>query len=388
MYNRKLNLDICEEESCFLWGPRQTGKSTLLRLCFPDARRYDLLLSTEYRRLIAHPGLVREECEAAGLTGETQQNPVIIDEIQKVPDLLDEVHWLIENRGLRFILCGSSARKVRRGHANLLGGRAVRCELFPLTSAEVPELDLSKALSDGLLPRHLQSRSATRLIRAYLGDYLREEIAAEALVRNVPAFSRFLEVAALSNGELVNYANIARECAVSAPTARQYFEILEDTLLGAMLPAFRKRAKRRTIGAPKFFLFDVGIAGHLARRGPVQQGSELFGKAFEHFLFMELRAHASYSGTCYPISYWRTAAGAEVDFILDDGRVAIEVKSSEMVRGRHLRGLRMFREEHRPDRSMVVSLDSRPRITADGIEILPWRDFLGRLWAGDIVPTP
>ena len=382
MYKRILNLPLSETETCFLWGPRQTGKSTLLKILFPDSRRYDLLLSNEYHRLLTNPGLIREECQAESKASKRKKLPVIIDEVQKIPALLDEVHWLIENADMRFILCGSSARKVKRGQANLLGGRAVRYELHPFVYPEIPDFSLSKALNGGLLPRHYLSPHPQRLIESYVGDYLKEEIAAEALTRNVPAFSRFLKIAALTNGELINYRNIASECGVSAPTVKEYFQILDDTLIGKQLPAFRKRAKRRLIGAPKFYFFDIGIVAHLTHRGSVGKGSELFGKAFEHFIYMEILAHSSYSELNYPIAYWKTASGFEVDFVLGDHEFAIEVKSASMVGNRHLKGMRAFKEEYTAQRYIVVSMDPKPRKTADGIDILPWEVFLDRLWKG------
>ena len=222
-------------------------------------------------------------------------------------------------------------------------------------------------------------------MESYVGDYLREEIAAEALTRNMPAFGRFLEVAAMTNGELVNYVNIASECGVSAPSVKEYFQILEDTLIGKMLPAYRKRAKKRIIAAPKFYFFDLGIVTHLTRRGKVLRGSELFGKAFEHFIWMELSAHSRYTEKNYPISYWKTSSGIEVDFILGDHEVAIEVKSSSMVTDRQLKGLRAFREDYQARRMIVISMDPKPRKTSDGIDILPWEEFLRRLWSNKII---
>ncbi|MBD3421702.1 MAG: AAA family ATPase [Chitinivibrionales bacterium] len=385
MFKRIINLELLKEESGFLWGPRQSGKSTLLRNCFPQARYYDLLLSPQYRRLLQNPEILRQECENAGLNGENQGQPVVIDEIQKIPELLNEVHWLIENRGLRFLLCGSSARKVRRGHANLLGGRAVRFELFALVFPEIPDLNLEQALNAGLLPRHYQSKHWQRLLQAYIGDYLQEEIAAESLTRNLPAFSRFLEVAAQSCGEIVNYANIASECGVSAPTVRGYYEIAQDTLIGSFLPAYRKRAKRRQILAPKFYLFDTGVTGFLAKQGRLLQGSEMFGKAFEQYIVHEVRSHSSYSEKFYPVSYWKSASGIEVDLVLGDNEIAIEIKSSDMIRPRHLKGLRAIKEEYAVGRALAVSLDPSPRTTEDGIEIVPWRHFLEQLWSGGIL---
>jgi len=217
-----------------------------------------------------------------------------------------------------------------------------------------------------------------------VGEYLKEEIAAEALTRNIPAFSRFLESAAFSNGEILNYQNIAAECGVSAPTVKQYFQILEDTLIARSLPAFQKRPKRRVIQAPRFYFFDVGLANFLLKRSEIVPRSENFGRAFEHFIFQELSAHSRYSGLDYPIAYWRTASQLEADFILGDHQVVVEVKGTEQAAAHHLRGLKAFGEEYKTKHSILVSLDAKPRIV-DGISILPWDIFLKRLWAGELV---
>jgi uncharacterized protein len=382
MYKRKITLKLAETETCFLWGPRQSGKSTLLKERFTPLLQYDLLIANEVRRLIRNPSILQQEIKAAGVTAANQTQPIIIDEIQKIPVLLDEVHWIIENWKLRFILCGSSARKLKRGHANLLGGRAVKYDLFSLVYKEIPDFHLVQALNNGLLPKIYDSPYPHRLLQSYVSDYLKEEIIAEALSRNVQAFSQFLDISALCNGKIINYQNIASECGISGPTVKEYFQILEDTLIGWIIPAFRKKQKRRIVQAPKFYYFDVGVAAYLKKQGRVEPGSPEFGKAFEHFICMELQAHASYSEQFYPISYWRTASGFEVDFILGDGEIAIEVKSSTQVNYRHLKGLRAFKEEHGPRRSIVVSLDPAPRMTEDSIEILPWNVFLDALWEG------
>jgi predicted AAA+ superfamily ATPase len=356
-----------------------------LRNVFPDAPYYDLLSSAEFRRLSARPSIFAEEC--AALPTGVSAHPIIVDEIQKLPELLDEVHKLIAQGKHRFILTGSSPRKLMRGGGNLLGGRAVRRELFPLTSAEIPGFSLERALNQGLLPPHYLEDSpevARELLSAYTGQYLQEEIFAEALVRNVPAFQRFLEIAALSNGQIINYATIARECGVSAKTIAAYFEILTDTLVGAWLPAWTKRAKRRVIGGPRFYFFDVGLVNELLHRGTLAPGSPEFGAAFEHFIFMELRAHASYSGGKLPLAWWRTSGGQEVDFILGDGEVAVEVKSTDSPVSDHLKGLRTHREEFKPRRSILVCRATRPRKTEDGIEILPWAKFLEEIHTGEV----
>lgn len=379
MYKRLQKLKDRKDESCFLWGPRQSGKSTLLKSLYPNAPYYDLLLSDEFARLNRRPSLLREE-----LLVEIQKEPIIIDEIQKIPQLLDEVQWLIVNKHIQFILCGSSARKLKRHGANLLGGRALRYELFPLVSKEIPDFDFLRALNHGLIPRHYIVENPKKLRQAYIGDYLKEEIAAEALTRNIPAFARFLEVAAFSNGEIINFQNIAMECGISAPTVKEYFQILSDTLIGRFLPAFQRKRKRRIIQKPKFYFFDIGIANTLLKREKIEPGTEIFGRAFEHFIFQELLAHRHYSGLEYDLSFWRTASGIEVDFILGDHAVAVEVKGVEEVQPKDARSLVAFQEEYRPKKSIIVSLDKKPRRIGK-IDILPWKIFLDHLWDGEII---
>ena len=381
---RLLELPVPGTETFFLWGPRQAGKTTLLRQSYPDARWVDLLKSDEFRRYSVNPELLRQEIEADG-PDPTRQ--VVIDEVQKVPALLDEVHWLMENRGLSFALCGSSARKVRRGAANLLGGRAVRLELRGLTAGELgDDFGLPRMLNHGYLPRIYGASRPRRLLDAYVADYLREEVAAEGLVRNLPAFSGFLDAAALSDGEIVNISNVARECGVSSPTAKGYFGILEDTLLGRWLPAYRRRRKRRLTAAPKFYFADVGVVNRLARRGEVAPGSELFGKAFENWVHHELRAFVGYREVDHELAYWRLPSGIEVDFVLGDVRLAVEAKASAKVDRNHLKGLRSIAQEYpETGRRVVVCLEPRARRTDDGIDILPAETFVRRLWSGDLL---
>ena len=381
MLRRFLNLPRRPECTFFLWGPRQSGKSSLLRASYPDSLWIDLLKNDEFVRYKRHPELLRQE-----LAAEPVRGPVVIDEVQKVPELLDEVHWLIENRGTVFALCGSSARKVRRGHANLLGGRALRHELFGLVSRELGEqFELARALNHGCLPRHYLSPAPRAMLRSYVSDYLKEEIAAEGLVRKLPAFASFLESAALADTGLLNCATVARDCGVSAPAVREYYQILADTLLGRFLPGYVKRPKRKVIQAPKFYFADVGVVNTLARRGRLEPGSELFGKAFESWLDHELQAHRQYSDLFYDLSYWRLASGVEVDFVLNDAEFAIEAKAVARATSDHLKGLRQFREDH-PGvrRRILVCLEPRRRKTEDGIDILPWAEFLRELWENNL----
>ena len=379
MYIRKQNFTGLGGESTFLWGARQTGKSTLLKKLYPEALYFDLLLSAEYERFLRNPSLLREI-----LAGTGSSFPVIIDEIQRIPSLLNEVHWLIVNRNIQFILSGSSPRNILRSGGNLLGGRAMRYELYPLVSAEIPDFDLIAALNKGLFPRHYLAANPAKLLSAYIGSYLRDEIINEAKIRNIPSFSRFLEAAAFSNGEMVNYSNIAADCGVSSPTIKEYFQILEDTMTGRFLQSFQKKPKRRVITAPKFYYFDVGIAGFLLKRGMIEKGSEAFGKAFEHLIYQEIFAHSHYSDKNYPVSYWRTASQIEVDFILGNHEVAVEVKSTNMVNPHHIKGLKSFAEEYRVKKLLVISTDPYPRKIGD-VTILPWKLFLEQLWAGEII---
>ena len=389
-FQRRLSIVLPDRQSAFLWGARKTGKSTFLRQAFPGSLSFDFLRTDLLIAFTTRPALLREQLLARSPT--ELALPVILDEVQKVPALLDEVHGLIEGHGLRFVLCGSSARKLKRGRANLLGGRAWRSEMLPLVSAEFPHaadgeggMELLRALNNGLIPSHYLSVNPRKSLEAYVRDYLKEEVFDEGLTRNVPAFSRFFEALGFFHGELINHANIARDCGVDAKTVKEYFQILCDTLLGRLVLPYKKRQERQVISkAPKFYLFDVGVAGAVSRRRIVEPRGDLFGRAFEHLVLMELVAHASYSELTYDIHFWRTKAGAEVDFILGDGEVAVEVKGTSRVDDRDMRGLRLFGETHRPRMSIVVCNEAAERVV-DGIRIIPWRIFFRELWAGEIV---
>ncbi|MCR5455189.1 MAG: DUF4143 domain-containing protein [Bacteroidales bacterium] len=378
MITRYLTLDDSNEDSVFFFGARQTGKTTLLKQLFPSARYYDLLKSNEYERLSRSPYLLREELQDC-----PENELVIIDEIQKLPVLLDEVHWLIVNCGLRFILTGSSARKLRRGGFNLLGGRALVNYFYPLVSTELEDWDIDRALNNGMIPRHYLVANAQKRLAGYVGVYLQTEIVQEALVRNLPSFNRFLESAALTSGEMVVYSNIAADCGVSTVTVKSYFEILKDTLFGYFVPAYTKVIKRKLIQAPKFYLFDIGIVNYLLRRGNLRQGSPEYGHAFEHLIIQELIAYLGYHGKKDDLSYWRTSTGVEIDAVLGDAKVGIEIKSSTEVKPHQLKGLLSFGEDYPQARLIIVSFDINRR-RKDKIEILPYKDFLKELWAGRI----
>lgn len=380
---RQLKIKLPKGQSAFLWGPRKTGKTTLLHQLFPNSLRYDLLETDTFMRLNKEPHLFREELKAMSHIGQ----PVIVDEVQKIPALLDEIHKLIESEKLSFILCGSSARKLKRGHANMLGGRAWRFELFPLTTRELgKQFDLMAALNHGLLPSHYFDTHYKRSLKAYIHDYLREEIQYEGLVRNLPAFSRFLDAVPFCMGELINYTNIARDCGVDAKTVAEYFQILVDTLLGTFVEPYRKKRKRAIITeTPKFYLFDVGIAGGVMNRVITTPKGDEFGRAFEHFLLMEILAYRSYSESDFRLSFWRTTDGREVDFVLGNGDVAIEVKGTDNPGNKEMRGLRAFADDHSPPKKILICQIKTPRRTDDDIYILPWQDFLDQLWNGKII---
>lgn len=380
LIERKIDIRLPKRTSAFLWGARKTGKSTYLKKNFPQSLVYDFLRTDLALEFTKRPALLRERILAKDAA--LLKHPIILDEVQKVPGIMDEVHWLIENKGLSFILCGSSARKLKRGKANLLGGRAWRYELFPLVSAELEDIDLLRALNHGMIPDHYLRNNYQKSLQGYVQDYLKEEVFNEGLTRNIPAFARFFDAVGYSHGELINFSNIARESGVDAKTIKEYYQILVDTLLGRMVEPFKKRQSRGVIvKTPKFYLFDVGVAGAITKRRISEMKGESFGRALEHFIFMEIAAHSSYSELNYDINYWRTKSGTEVDFILGGGEVAVEIMGQSRVDNRALRPLSAFMDEYKPKKALIVCNEGEERV-AGGIKILPWQRFLEELWEG------
>ncbi len=374
---RILNVDILlQRKSCFLFGPRQTGKSSLIRHTLRSAPIYNLLDPDVFLKLSYSPGRLKEELGP-------KDRIVVIDEIQKLPVLLDLIHLLIEERGIRFLLTGSSARKLRRGGVNLLGGRVVEKHLHPFSFIELgKEFHLTRALNNGLLPPIYLSDMPDEDLKAYVGTYLKEEIAAEGLTRNIPAFSRFLEVAALCNGQIINYAKVANDAQVARSTVQEYFGILKDTLIAHEVPAWTHSRKRKAIGTSKIYLFDPGVARILQGRPPVNVGSPEYGHLFETFIFHELKSYCDYKGID-ELCYWRSQSGFEVDFILG-GSTAIEVKASKTIGQHDLKGLKALRDERLLKNYFLVCTENSTR-TVEGITILHWEAFLNNLWNGKYI---
>lgn len=386
---RYLNLSLPIGQSAFLWGPRKAGKSTYLKQQFPMSPYYDLLDSSVYLKFLEAPHTLREEL--ALLTEEQRKYPIIIDEIQKIPILLDEVHGMIENmKPLSFILCGSSTRKLRHSGANFLGGRAWRYSFMPLVFPELPTFDLLHIFKTGLLPSHfLNPKNATKSIKSYISDYLIQELQYEGSIRNLRAFVKFLDLMIYNQDQPLNFANIARDCAVDAKTIKSYFEILQDMLLGTFIEPYADSPGRDAIVThPQFYFFDVGIANHLARRNITELRGSDAGRAFEHYLFSELNAHKLLNDLDHTIRFWRTRTGIEVDFILGRGEIAIECKMSTSIQARDLKGLISFHNTHSTAKLYIVCLEQRPRlITVDGkqIHVVPIKTFLEDLWGGKII---
>ena len=379
MYHRSLDIPgLIADKSIFLLGPRQTGKTTLVTNALPAARYFSLLDAATFRDLATHPEFLRQSLQPA-------DQLVVIDEIQKLPMLLDEVQLMLDrNKALRFVLTGSSARKLKRDGANLLAGRVWQCALHPLTTAEVGTARIEDLLNRGGLPQILDSPRPQEELKAYIGTYLQEEIRAEALTRSIEVFSRFLNTAGLTSGHQINFTKVANDADLPPRTLREYYQLLEDTLLGLMLHPFRKTRGRKAVAASKFYLFDVGVGNHLMRREKVLPGSAEYGSALEHLVILELRAYLDYHRMDVPLGYWRSHAQHEVDAVVDDSH-AIEVKAKSRITDADLKGVRALAEEIPLRRKIVVSLEQNERTTDDGIQILPVSRFFGGLWGNELV---
>ncbi|NBX17385.1 MAG: ATP-binding protein [Proteobacteria bacterium] len=377
---RQLELDeLLRDKSCFLFGPRQTGKSTFIRnqLHEEPALIINLLDQSVYFEYSRNPGRLNEIINGLKLTNAL----IVIDEIQRIPDILNDVHLQIEDKGNRFLLTGSSARKLKRVGTNLLGGRARTRNLHPFSAVEIPDFSLEEATYRGTLPFIIHSKFPDEDLAAYVGRYLQEEIAAEGMSRNIPAFSRFLEVAACCNTLVLNYSSIASDTGMSRQTVTNYFQILKDTLIGFELTPFKRTTKRKATETSKFYLFDMGVVRFLRKLPKISKANDDFGTFFEHFVFLELNAWRDYHSPRSELNFWRSLKGEyEVDFIINN--VAIEVKSSANVQRKHLSGLLALQEENICQKYIVVSLDAHKRyLEKENIWIYPWQDFIQELWA-------
>ena len=373
---RKLDVaPVLQTKSCFLFGPRQCGKSSLVRETMQDAHVFNLLSGDTFAHLARNPNYIDETCR--------DNSPVVIDEIQKMPALLDEVHRLIEEKGKRFLLTGSSARKLRKGGFNLLGGRARIRNLHPFSASELGDaFDLDRAVNVGLVPGIWFSDDPEEDLAGYISLYLEQEIMQEGATRNLPAFSRFLEVAALSNGEQINFQSIASDAQIPRSTVQEYFKILKDTLLAREVPVWRKGRSRKTVETAKFYMFDTGVTRRLSRRKELVRGTPEYGHAFESWIMHEIASYSDAFRRDAEIAYWRTRTNLEVDFVVNED-VAIEAKTTHNATKDDLKGLRAIGDEGTFRHRILVSGEPRPR-EVDGISILPWRNFIDRLWSGDL----
>ncbi len=367
---------LLKKKSYFLLGPRQTGKSSLLQHQFPSAKIYNLLDNDLFLEFNSRPARLREEVSP-------KDEFIIIDEIQRIPELLNEVHLLMEERGIKFLLTGSSVRKLRSGGVNLLGGRAREIDLHPFVMVELgAHFKLDRALNAGLIPSIYFSDDHQADLKSYVGSYLKVEVAAEALTRNVPAFARFLGVAALCNAKVVNFTNVANDAQVKRTTVYEYFDILKDTLLIRELPAFRKGTKRKPICSSKYYFFDTGVARQLQGRVAYTEQTPEYGDAFETFMMNEVFAFSDYKRSL-DLAFWRTSTDYEVDLLID-GQIAVEIKGTRRVGPDDLKGLKAIAEEHAFKKLVCVCLEQRPRKVGD-IEIMPYADFLAKLWANRLL---
>jgi uncharacterized protein len=366
---------ILKRKGILLLGPRRTGKSFFINHQLHPDKTINLLESDTFRKMSAHPELLRQII--------TKEDKIVaIDEIQKLPQLMDEVHHLIESTGIRFILTGSSARKLSKSYTSLMAGRLKKMHFHPLVSAEIPDFDLEFLLQYGSLPPVYFSEDPWDELRDYAGLYLKEEIMAEALIRKIENFSRFIEFAAMTNAEILNYESIARDAQVPARTIREYYGLLEDTLIGSVLHPLKTQQKRQSISAGKFYFFDLGVLNSILGRKSLSPHTKEFGELFESFIYLELKAYVDYFAPDTELNFWKMRANYEVDFVINKN-IAIEVKSSEFIQDKHLKGLREFAQLFPVKRMIVVSRDKEKR-TIGQIEVMPYREFLTLLWQGEL----
>ncbi|MBI1870600.1 MAG: ATP-binding protein [Chlamydiae bacterium] len=374
-FNRILHLpQLLEKKSFFLFGSRSTGKSYLIREQLGNALVLDLLRTELYFRLSNRPSELEALIEGAS----QRANVVVIDEVQKIPQLLDEVHRLIEEKNIIFLLTGSSARKLKRGQANLLAGRAWTAYLFPLCWPEIKNFDLNRYLRYGGLPNVYQNPFPEEELDAYVQTFLKEEILVEGLIRKLPPFSRFLKAAALSTGQPLNLTQIASDCQVPASTVREHYSILEDTLVGFFLEPWTRSQKRKAAQTAKFYFFDPGVTHTLTGTKTLDRNSNLYGASFEQFIGMELRAYLSYRRIKEPLSFWRSLHGYEVDFVVGD-HTAIEVKDTQRVSQYDMKGLKALKEEAVFKEYYLISQDPI-EMKKDGVTVIYWENFLKKLW--------
>lgn len=373
-----------EKKSLFLFGPRQTGKSSYIRNQLREPRLSWSLLDNElYRNLSMRPSLLRNTLRAKGIN----DGIVVIDEIQRLPDLLNEVHMLIEETDIHFLLTGSSARKLKKKGMNLLGGRAGKLNFHPLVWPEITdyEITIDKIFRTGLLPAAFSDDDCDSLLNDYVGLYVKEEIEAEREIRNLPPFWEFLRIAATESGEITNYENVARDVGISGVSVREWYNILIDTLIGFEVPPYRKTKLRKPNASSKFYLFDVGVTRKLQGLSVIEEGTTEFGRYFENYIAMEIRSFLDYSGLDKEgLKYWHAQSGQEVDFIIKE-KVAVEVKATKHVSPRDLKGLKALMEEGLMEKYILVCREDYPQLLDNGILILPYKDFLSDLWGGRIL---
>jgi predicted AAA+ superfamily ATPase len=366
----KRQLSLRKDRSYLILGARQVGKSTYLKNEYPDAEYIDLLKTDVYFEYQSRPALLRERF------AKSDHELIIIDEVQKIPELMNEVHWCIENTNKRFIVSGSTARKLRKQGVTNLAGRLKMAKLLPLTYHEIQDYDLNTRLQHGSLPPMVTSDDPADDLKDYCGEYLREEVYAESLVRNIPGFTKFLEMAAIGNAQVISYSSIARDCGVASKTIKEYYQILEDTLLAYLLEPWTKSIKRRATTASKFYYFDCGIPNSLLHRNISPKTPE-YGLSFEHGMILEAYAQKAYGKNIHDLKYWRSSNGFEVDLLINES-IGVEFKSGA-IHGKDSKGLMALKDDLHLKECWIVGTESQPRHLENGVEVIPWMDYIQRL---------